>query len=105
MTGGTTTTSSASRRQHIRASAPTGRCHHRLRRSRRRPDRPVRGLRGALAYRHNLAFTAAGQVRINDIAGADLIVEVNTGGTLAADMQIRLTGTTLASMAASDFFL
>jgi hypothetical protein len=30
---------------------------------------------------------------------------MNTGGTLAADMQIRLTGTTLASMTASDFFL
>jgi len=63
-------------------------------------------LRGpAFVYRHNLAFTAAGQVRINDIAGADVIVEVNTGGTLAADFAIRLTGTTLASMTASDFIL
>jgi hypothetical protein len=43
-------------------------------------------------------------VRINDIAGPDLLVQVNTGGTLAADMQIRLTGTNLASMTASDFF-
>ena len=34
----------------------------------------------AMTYRHNGAFTAAGQVRINDIAGADLLVEVNTGG-------------------------
>ena len=59
----------------------------------------------AMTYRHNLAFTAAGQVRINDVAGADVIVEVNTGGTLAADMQIRLTNTTLASMTASDFLL
>ena len=59
----------------------------------------------ALIYRNNLPFTAAGQVRINDIAGPDLIVEVNTGGTLAADMQIRLSGTTLASMTSSDFFL
>ena len=59
----------------------------------------------AMIYRHNLAFTAAGQVRINDVAGADVIVEVNTGGTLAADMQIRLTNTTLASMTGSDFLL
>ena len=34
-----------------------------------------------------------------------MIVEVNAGGSLAADMQIRLTGTTLAGMTASDFFL
>jgi serralysin len=59
----------------------------------------------AMTYRHNLAFTKAGQVRINDIAGADVLVEVNTGGTPAADMQIRLTGTTLASMTATDFYL
>jgi Ca2+-binding RTX toxin-like protein len=58
-----------------------------------------------MTYRHNLAFTAAGQVRINDITGADLLVEVNTGGSLAADMQIRLVATTLASMTASDFIL
>jgi Ca2+-binding RTX toxin-like protein len=58
-----------------------------------------------LIYRHNLAFTAAGQLRINDVAGADVIVEVNTGGSLAADFQIRLAGTTLASMTAGDFFL
>ena len=46
----------------------------------------------AMTYRHNGAFTAAGQVRINDIAGADVLVEVNTGGTLAADFAIRLAG-------------
>jgi serralysin len=60
---------------------------------------------GTLAYRHNLAFTAIGQVRINDIAGADVIVEVNIAGGLAADMQIRLTATALAAMAGNDFFL
>jgi hypothetical protein len=66
----------------------------------------VSGLFGAaMTYRHNLAFTGAGQVRINDIAGADVLVEVNTGGTLAADFAVRLAGTTLASMAANDFFL
>jgi hypothetical protein len=59
----------------------------------------------AMTYRGTLAFTGAGQVRIKDIAGADLLVEVNLGGTLAADMQIRLSNTDLAAMAASDFFL
>jgi serralysin len=34
-----------------------------------------------------------------------VIVEVNTGGSLAADFQLRLAGTTLASMTAGDFFL
>lgn len=58
-----------------------------------------------MVYCHGLAFTAAGQVRINDVAGADVIVEVNVGGTLAADFSIRLFGTTLASMNAGDFIL
>jgi Ca2+-binding RTX toxin-like protein len=59
----------------------------------------------AMTYRHNLAFTAAGQVRIDDIAGADVIIEVNTVGSLAADFAVRLANTTLASMSATDFFL
>ncbi|HTV69818.1 MAG TPA: hypothetical protein VMF90_14890 [Rhizobiaceae bacterium] len=59
----------------------------------------------AMTYRHNAAFTAAGQVRINDVTGADVIVEVNTGGSLAADFAIRLVDTTLASMNAGDFVL
>ena len=52
-----------------------------------------------MAYLHDLDFTAAGQVRINDIAGPAVLVEVNTGGTLAADFAIRLNGTSLGSMA------
>jgi serralysin len=60
---------------------------------------------GTLQYIRNTPFTHAGQVHINDIAGPDLLVEVNTGGSLAADMEIRLTHTTLASMTASDFIL
>ena len=44
-------------------------------------------------------------VRINDVAGADVVVEVNTGGSLAADFSIRLVKTTLASMNAGDFVL
>jgi Ca2+-binding RTX toxin-like protein len=58
-----------------------------------------------LTYRHNLAFTAAGQIRINDIVGADVLVEVNTGGTLAPDFAIRLAATILASMTVTDFVL
>ena len=58
-----------------------------------------------MTYIHAAAFTKAGQVRINDVAGADVIVEVNTVGTSGADFAIRLTGTTLASMTMSDFIL
>jgi len=58
-----------------------------------------------MTYRGTLAFTGAGQVRINDIPGPDLLVEVNLGGSLAADMHIRLTNTDVAAMAASDFCL
>jgi len=50
-------------------------------------------------------WAATRQVGINDIAGADVLVEVNTGGTLAPDPAIRLTATTLASMTAMDFVL
>ncbi|HTV70704.1 MAG TPA: calcium-binding protein [Rhizobiaceae bacterium] len=66
----------------------------------------VSALFGApMTYRHNLAFTAAGQVRVLDVTGPDVIVHVNTGGSLAADFQLRLKATTLASMAANDFVL
>ncbi|HTV69832.1 MAG TPA: hypothetical protein VMF90_14965 [Rhizobiaceae bacterium] len=58
-----------------------------------------------MTYRHSQAFTAVGQVRINDVAGGDVVVEVNTAGSLAPDFSIRLTATTLASMTASDFVL
>ncbi|HTV68610.1 MAG TPA: hypothetical protein VMF90_08740, partial [Rhizobiaceae bacterium] len=58
-----------------------------------------------LAYIHAAAFTAAGQVRINDIAGADVIVEVNLSGSLGSDFAVRLRGTTLAEMTAGDFVL
>jgi hypothetical protein len=58
-----------------------------------------------MTYLHDAAFTGAGQVRIHEIAGPDVIVEVNTGGSLAADFAIRLANTTLASMSASDFIL
>ena len=62
-------------------------------------------LPGVLTYHHSGAFTGAGQVRINDIAGPDVIVQVNIGGSLAADFAIRLAGTTLGSMTGGDFIL
>ncbi|MBX3575818.1 MAG: calcium-binding protein [Rhizobiaceae bacterium] len=58
-----------------------------------------------MTYIHDDAFTKAGQVRIKDIAGPDVIVEVNTGGSLAADFSIRLKGTALVEMTAGDFVL
>ncbi|HTV67150.1 MAG TPA: M10 family metallopeptidase C-terminal domain-containing protein, partial [Rhizobiaceae bacterium] len=58
-----------------------------------------------LAYIHAANFTKIGQVRINDIAGADVLAEVNTGGSLAADFAIRLSATTLGSMTKTDFIL
>jgi serralysin len=58
-----------------------------------------------LVYKHDGTFTGAGQVRINDVAGEDVIVEVNLDSDATAEMQIRLVATTLASMTASDFIL
>lgn len=58
-----------------------------------------------LTYVGSAAFTKIGQVRINDIKGADVVVEVNLDTDSAAEMQIRLVGTTLASMSKGDFIL
>ena len=58
-----------------------------------------------MGYIHDAQFTAAGQVRIKDVAGPDVIVEVNVEGSLAADLHIRLSGTKLAAMTAGDFML
>src|SRR5690606_32510276 len=58
-----------------------------------------------MKYMHDGAFTGLGQVRINDVAGPDLIVQVNTTGSLDADFEIRLLDTTLASMGIDDFVL
>jgi hypothetical protein len=58
-----------------------------------------------MVYVRGAAFTGYGQVRANDIAGPDVIIEVNTTGSMAADVAIRLTDTTFASLSASDFVL
>ena len=60
---------------------------------------------GTLTFIRGAEFTAAGQVRVHDIAGPDVIIQVNTGGSLAPEMEIRLVNTTFASMAAGDFIL
>ncbi|HTV68333.1 MAG TPA: tandem-95 repeat protein [Rhizobiaceae bacterium] len=57
-----------------------------------------------MAYINTAAFTAAGQVRAVQ-AGADVLVQVNTGGSLAADLIIRLKATAIAAMGADDFIL
>jgi Ca2+-binding RTX toxin-like protein len=60
---------------------------------------------GSLTFRGQLAFNGANQVRISDIFGPDVVVEVNLGGTLAPEMQIQLANTTAASMVIGDFIL
>jgi hypothetical protein len=46
-----------------------------------------------------------GQVRVNNIAGSDVMVEVNLTGGLAPDMAIRLVSTSAATVTATDFVL
>jgi hypothetical protein len=58
-----------------------------------------------LSYIGAAAFTKVGQVRVNDIAGPDVIVEVNLSGSLASDFAIRLKGTTAAQVGLDDFVL
>lgn len=58
-----------------------------------------------MSYIHTGAFTAWGQVRVVDVAGPDVLVEVNTGGSLAADFTIRLKTTAIGAMGADDFVL
>ena len=60
---------------------------------------------GKLSFIGTAAFTAAGQVRINDIAGVDIEIEVNLAGPGTAEMSIRLADTTAASITAADFLL
>lgn len=59
----------------------------------------------ALTFRGPAPFNATGQLRINDIAGPDLLVEVNIDANLAADFAIRLTNTVVGSMTFTDFIL
>lgn len=58
-----------------------------------------------LSFINTGAFTNVGQVRVNDIAGADVIIEVNLSGGLEADFAIRLKNTTLSQIGLDDFVL
>ena len=60
---------------------------------------------GVLAFRGGLPFNGVGQVRINNIIGPDVVVEVNLAGGLAPEMQILLANTSPLSMTATDFIL
>ncbi len=60
---------------------------------------------GKLAYVQNAAFTKVGQVRINDVPGTGVVVEVNLDADRLAEMQIRREGTTLAGLGGDDFSL
>jgi Ca2+-binding RTX toxin-like protein len=60
---------------------------------------------GTLVYKGIGAITGAHQIHIHDIAGPDVLVEVNLSGSLAPEVIIRLANTTAASMTASDFVL
>jgi Ca2+-binding RTX toxin-like protein len=60
---------------------------------------------GTLVFKGTGAFTGIGQVHIHDIAGPDVLVEVNLSGNATPEMVIHLANTTAASMTASDFAL
>jgi serralysin len=62
------------------------------------------GFAGTLAFVSDNAFTAANQVRAVE-SGANVVIQINTGGTLAADSEILLLNTTLAQVTSSDFVL
>ncbi|MBX3576927.1 MAG: calcium-binding protein [Rhizobiaceae bacterium] len=58
-----------------------------------------------MKYIHDADFSAPGQVRIDDVSGPDVVVQINLAGTGGAEMSIRLLKTTLGSMSAGDFIL
>ncbi|HTV69493.1 MAG TPA: M10 family metallopeptidase C-terminal domain-containing protein [Rhizobiaceae bacterium] len=63
-------------------------------------------LRGpVMVYRHSAAFTNTGQVRIQDVAGPDVVVQVNLTGNLTPEMEIRLSFEDLADLSRGDFIL
>jgi serralysin len=60
---------------------------------------------GVLVYRGTGGFTAANQLRLDDIAGPNLVVAVNLDADTIPEMQILLLATTLAQMGVDDFLL
>lgn len=59
----------------------------------------------AMVFRGTLAFNGLGQVRVVDVAGPDVLIQVNVSGNLAPDMSIRLVDTTVMDITAGDFIL
>ncbi|HTV70764.1 MAG TPA: M10 family metallopeptidase C-terminal domain-containing protein [Rhizobiaceae bacterium] len=59
----------------------------------------------ALVYRGTAPFTKVGQLKIVDVVGPDVVVQVNTVGGLGADFAIRLVDVTLAEITKTDFIL
>ena len=59
---------------------------------------------GTFSYIHDAAFSAKMQVRAVQ-KGGDVILQINTGGSLAPEFEIRLAKTSLASMGIDDFIL
>lgn len=61
---------------------------------------------GTLTYRQALAFDGIGQVRISDIFGPSVVVQVNLDANLStSEMEIELASTTLGAMSSGDFIL
>ena len=61
---------------------------------------------GVMRFRGTSAFTAANQVRLNDVAGANVVVEVNLDANLATvEMEILLASTDVTTLGAADFIL
>ena len=65
-------------------------------------DAILGGANNAFAFIGGAAFTALGQLRVVQ-SGGNTFVQANTQGTIAADMQITLTG--LHTLGAEDFVL
>ena len=59
----------------------------------------------AMIYRHNGGFHGRRPSAHQRHRGCRVIVQANTGGSLAADFAIRLAATTLGSMTGNDFIL
>jgi serralysin len=66
----------------------------------------VSALHGApLVFRGTAPFTNVGQLRLVDVAGPDVVVQVNTVGGVGADFAIRIVDVTLAEITKTDFIL
>jgi Ca2+-binding RTX toxin-like protein len=58
-----------------------------------------------LTWRGKHGFSGTDQVRINDVAGPHVMVEVNLSGDDTPELQIMLLNTSLSRMTSTDFVL